>query len=233
MNTEHKDFLREFFKQWPGLYYFIMVVLGPVYFVNLSGKSFLGKYPREGKTINVGSGARVLKKGVVNIDIEKYEHVDVVAPATRIPFADGEVARAVYDNVLEHVALAEDAVSEASRVIAPGGYIYISTPFMYPFHSSPDDFMRWTLPGLRSLLSRNGFSVLEDGVRAGPFSVLILWKSYLIASLLCFGNRQAYTLIQNIVMILMFPIKILDAVFARLPYMEHLTSVFYIVGRRD
>jgi SAM-dependent methyltransferase len=229
---EQGDFLREFFKRWPRFYYFAMLVFGPVFFVNLSAKKFLKKYPKEGTTLNVGSGPRVLAEGVINVDITPYDHVEVVADAGALPFESGTVSRIVSDNVLEHVELGEEAVAEAARVMMPGGYLYVSTPFMYPFHSSPHDYTRWTMLGLRRLLERNGFDIVESGVCAGPFSVLVLWKAYFAASLLCFGNTRAYTLILNIMLVLLFPIKFLDILFAHLPFAENMTSVFYIVGRK-
>ncbi len=230
--TDTHDFVREFFKRWPRLYYALMYLVGPVLFVGLSSRVFLRRYPKEGKTLNIGSGARVLAPDVINVDIVKYENVAVIANATTLPFESASVARIISDNVLEHVIEPEKAVAEAARVLMVGGYFYISTPFMYPFHSSPNDYTRWTAQGLRSLMERHRFAVVEYGVRAGPFSVLILWTSYFIASLLCFGSARTYILILNGVMILLFPIKVLDVLFVRLPFMENMTSVFYIVGRR-
>ena len=99
------DFVREFFKRWPRFYYFIALVFGPVWFVNLSARSFLAKYPKEGKTLNVGSGPKVISPDVVNVDITPYENVFVVAEAANLPFENSSIARIIYDNVLEHVRL--------------------------------------------------------------------------------------------------------------------------------
>lgn len=226
------DFIREFFKRWPRLYYFVALVLGPVWFVNLSSVAFLKKYQKSGTTLNVGSGPKNIGTGVVNVDIAKYQNVSIVAEAAHLPFEAGSVARIVCDNVLEHVAEPEPAVAEAARVLVPGGYYYVSTPFLYPFHSSPHDFTRWTLGGMAALLERHGFRVIEKGVRAGPFSVLIVWLAYMCASLLSFGNTRLYWLIVNVVMILLFPIKILDACAAYLPHIDNMTSVIYVVAEK-
>lgn len=231
-HNEQGDFLREFFKRWPGFYYAAVILFGPVWFVGLSALGFLKRYAYPGTTLNVGSGPRVLAPDVINIDVTKYPHVAIIADATKLPFEDASVARIVSDNVLEHVELPEAAVSEAARVLLPGGYFYVSTPFLYPFHSSPHDYTRWTGLGLKSLLSRHGFEIVQFGVRAGPFSVLVLWLSYFIASLLCFGSARVYTLVLNVVMVFLFPLKFLDALFAHLPFMDQMTSVFYIVGKK-
>lgn len=233
MSEEKKgDFIREFFKRWPRLYYCVAVIFGPVWFVNVSAKSFLMKYPKEGKTLNVGSGPKVISPDVINVDITPYENVSVIAEATDLPFEDSSIARIICDNVLEHVEQPEKAVAEASRVIMPGGYIYVSTPFLYPFHSSPSDFMRWTDEGMNILLARHGFDVVEHGVRTGPFSVLILWLCYFLASLLCFGSRRLYWFIVNISLFIFFPIKLFDILASRLPFSHNLTSVLYFVAKK-
>lgn len=226
------DFIREFFKRWPRFYYAVALVLGPIWFVNLSSVAFLRKYPKAGTTLNVGSGPKNIAPDVINVDITKYHNVSVVAEAAHLPFEAGSVARIVSDNVLEHVAEPEPAVAEAARVLMPGGYLYVSTPFMYPFHSSPHDHTRWTLGGMKAFLERHGFEIVESGVRAGPFSVLILWLVYLCASILCFGNRRAYWFLVNVFIILFFPIKLLDVVAARLPFVDNMTSTIYVVARR-
>jgi SAM-dependent methyltransferase len=233
VTQEDGDIVREFFKRWPRMYYIAVQVLGPVLFVGLSPRAFLKKYHGNGITLNVGSGPRVLAPGVINVDLIAYEHTDVVADVAALPFEDGSVSRVVSDQMLEHIERPENAVAEISRILEAGGYFYLSTPFVYPFHASPYDYTRWTVEGLKSLLTRHEIEVLEYGLRGGPFSVLILWLAYLLASLLCFGNKRIHTVILNVVIVLCFPIKILDIVAARLPFMSEFTSVLYIVGRKQ
>src|SRR5687768_12064782 len=105
MNSSGKssDVLRTYFKRWPAFYYFMRAVFSPAMVGGLSAKKFLKKYPRDGKTLNIGSGPRRIGPGVINIDVYPFEGVDIVADVLKIPFAEGSVSRIISDNVLEHV----------------------------------------------------------------------------------------------------------------------------------
>ena len=37
------------------------------------------------------------------------------------------------------------------RVLAPGGFVHLVTPFCHPFHEYPKDYRRFTLDGLKQL----------------------------------------------------------------------------------
>lgn len=235
MSSTHKetDIVREFFKRWPRFYYFVLLVFGPTLFVNLSARGFLKTYPRVGTTANIGSGARIIAPGVINVDATPYETVDVVALAEHLPFDDSSIARLVYDNVLEHISDPEQAISETARVLEDGGYAYFAVPFMYPFHASPDDYTRWTDTGLKNVFERHGLRTIKSGVRSGPAAVLLLVVAYIGASMFCFGNRRAYLVLLNVFIIALFPLKILDLIIVRLPFSEEIASILYVVVRKD
>jgi SAM-dependent methyltransferase len=58
--------------------------------------------------------------------------------------------------VLEHVQAPERAIAEIHRVLAPGGRLVLSTPFVFEIHEAPDDYYRFTEHGLRHLLREFG-----------------------------------------------------------------------------
>ncbi len=74
--------------------------------------------------------------------------MDVVADAAQLPFPDCTFQRIEYDAVLEHVQYPEAVMSEIQRVLTPGGFVHIVTPFCHPFHEYPRDYRRFTLDGL-------------------------------------------------------------------------------------
>ena len=82
-----------------------------------------------------------------------HKGVDVVADATDMPFEDGSVSGIVCETVLEHVKDPPGVLREMERVLEVGGLAYITTPFLYPFHSSPSDYHRWTKEGLEIILT--------------------------------------------------------------------------------
>jgi len=222
--------IREFFKRWPKFYFFIAVVFGPLMFCNLSDKKFLAKYPRDGRTLNLGSGPRIIGSDVENVDIHPYKGVSIVADAANVPLPSGSVARIISDNVLEHVKNPQTAVAEMHRLLEPGGLAYISTPFLYPFHSSPSDYQRWSAEGLRELFAE--FEVVELGVRAGPFSALTAYLCHLFGFILSFGSARLNSLLTNLVMFVLFPIKLLDLVFNYWPEAHTVAAVLYCVVRK-
>jgi len=222
--------LRDFFKQWPAFYYFVALVFGPLFFCGLSGKNFLKKYPKEGNSLNLGSGPQQLGAGVKSVDIQAFPGVDVVASLESLPFEHGSIARIVCDNVLEHIRVPTMAVKEIHRILENGGVAYISTPFLYPFHDSPGDFTRWTEQGLRGLLEE--FEFIELGMRAGPFSALTVYMCYLFATIFSFGSSRLYELLVNLSMFLFVPIKLLDIVFNYWPQSIRMAAALYCVVRK-
>jgi SAM-dependent methyltransferase len=222
--------LRNFFKRWPSAYYFIGTVFGPMMFSGLSSKGFLSKYQIEGKTLNLGSGPRVLGSEVENVDIHPYPGVVIVADIAKVPLQNGSVSRIICDNVLEHVSDVNGAVKEIERLLASGGLVYVALPFIYPFHSSPYDRRRYTKQGLEELFS--GFDIVESGVRAGPFSALTVYLNHLFAFIFSFGSARLASLLVNVVMFVTFPIKLLDIIFSYWPRADELAAVIYFVGRK-
>jgi SAM-dependent methyltransferase len=225
-----QDSVRRFFKRWPTFYYAMVYVFGPAYLGGLNSTGFLKRYHQPGKRINLGSGPRRIGVDVINVDATAFEGVDVVANICHLPFADQSVAMIVCDNVLEHVAEAEQAVKEMYRVLQPGGYAYISTPFLYPYHSSPSDFHRWTLQGLEYMCRQ--FQVVEKGTRSGFFSSLSVVLCYLAPTLFSCGSKKIYWLLTNLSLFLFFPIKFLDSIANHLPLAEYSASVLYIVIKK-
>src|SRR5215831_5612131 len=118
-------------------------------------------------------GAGRIVPGYVNLDLFAQAGVDVQANAERLPFGDGLFTRVECDAVLEHVEDPERVMSEIVRVLAPGGYAHLVTPFCHPFHEYPRDYRRFTLDGLREL-TRNDFEVVAEGWRTGPTATLLV-----------------------------------------------------------
>jgi len=221
--------LRDFFKRWPRFYNFMIYVLGPA-FTGLSAKKFIKEFLNKGMILNLGSGPRILSPQVINLDLYRYAGVKIVADILQLPISDNSVEAIVCDTVIEHVKDPRRAIDEMRRVLIKGGSAYITFPFMYPFHASPNDFYRWTKVGFSKML--NGFEVVEFGVRSGVFSALAVHSSYLIALLFSFGNRRFYWLLVNASMLLFLPIKLLDLLFYRLPFSSDAAAIIYCVAKK-
>lgn len=83
----------------------------------------------------------------------------VYADAASLPFADGAVDAVACYEVLEHVPDPERVIAEVARVLAAGGVVEFTMPFLYPIHDAPYDFQRWTRHGWERSLRRGGLQV--------------------------------------------------------------------------
>lgn len=97
--------------------------------------------------------------------------VDVVCPATELPFADGSFDTVLCTQVIEHVAGHGSLLTEAARVLKPHGLLILSAPMYWPLHEEPFDFFRFTEHGLRHLLSGVGFGSLNVCANGSDWAV--------------------------------------------------------------
>ncbi len=82
---------------------------------------------------------------------------DVVADLHDLPVADASFGFVLCTEVLEHVADPARVLRELERVLAPGGGLLVTVPFVGELHEEPHDHWRLTSHGLRGLLERSGF----------------------------------------------------------------------------
>ena len=106
---------------------------------------------------------------------------DVFGDAHALPFVDGVFDTVVLLEVLEHLSEPETAIHEARRVLARGGRLIISTPFLYPSHDEPGDFQRWTRHGLERLVQSSGFVVQQLSSMGSPVECGVLLLSLSLA----------------------------------------------------
>jgi SAM-dependent methyltransferase len=60
------------------------------------------------------------------------------------------------------------AMTEIGRTLKPGGKLLLSVPFFYPLHDEPHDYFRYTPYGIKEILSKVGFKMI-DMVPQGGF----------------------------------------------------------------
>jgi SAM-dependent methyltransferase len=111
-------------------------------------------------------------------DIEGNEGAEfAILPDGRVPAPDESFDGVLSSQVLEHVADAQLYLSEAYRLLRPGGALILSTHGIWPYHPDPTDFWRWTMDGLVREVTRAGFEVKEvHGVFGPESSALQLWQ---------------------------------------------------------
>ena len=156
-------------------------------------------------------GAGRAPAGYVNLDLFPMPGVDIAADAEQLPFPDAVFQRVECDAVLEHVRHPEQAMREIVRVLAPGGYLHLVTPFCHPFHEYPKDYRRFTLDGLKELAP--GLEPVAEGWRTGPTATMLVFVIEYGKLILPFPWWRAAA--HGALGWLLFPLRYLDLLFFR------------------
>lgn len=77
------------------------------------------------------------------------EVVDLVAGIGPLP--EGHFALAICCSVMEHVPQPWKMAENITRVMAPGGQLYLSVPWVWRYHPYPDDYFRFSFRAVPSL----------------------------------------------------------------------------------
>lgn len=101
-----------------------------------------------------------------------YAGLDAVADLAWMPVRSGSADLVLNTQVLEHVPDPRRAIEEMSRMLRPGGRLFLTAPQGWPEHQQPHDFFRFTRFSLESLLRDAGFSRWEIEPMGGYFHYL-------------------------------------------------------------
>ena len=124
-----------------------------------------------GRVLDVGCGNRPYEQlfdasEYVGLELDTPENrltktADVYYSGTVFPFEPKSFDSVVCNQVFEHIFEPEAFLREIGRVLKNQGRLLLTVPFVWDEHEQPRDFGRYSSFGLRALLSRNGFEVLE------------------------------------------------------------------------
>ena len=194
---------------------------------------FVASFSPEALVLNVGSGDTDFGPHVVNMDIGRFENVDVVGVAEHLPFGDASCDGVVLQAVLEHVEDAEAVLAESARVLKPGGSILIEVPFMQGYHAAPNDHRRYTEQGLRTAVESHGFTVDASGVAVGPGSAMAWVAAEFLALLLSGRSATGYRLARVATRWVASPLKYADRWLDRHPMAYTVASGVWVRANRQ
>jgi SAM-dependent methyltransferase len=89
----------------------------------------------------------------VGIDMADGKGVDLVLDLSEGigELQEGHFALAVCCSVLEHVPRPWKMAENITRLMAPGGRLYMSVPWVWRYHPYPDDYFRFSFRGVAAL----------------------------------------------------------------------------------
>lgn len=143
-----------------------------------------------GRVLDVGCGDRPYEKLVaaqayVGLEIDTPESrargkADAYYDGRSFPFKDGDFSAVICNQVLEHVFEPEAFMAEIARVLKDGGRLLLTVPFVWDEHEQPRDYARYSSFGLKALLEKHSFRLLQQKKTAADVRALFqLVNAYL------------------------------------------------------
>jgi len=174
----------------PGLW---GIFLNPFYFIRRAIYKGVSKYScnLSGRLLDFGCGSKAYQNlfnvaEYIGLDVEQSGHmhgeseVDVYYDGKIIPFDDEYFDSCFSCEVFEHVFDLEESLAEINRVLKKGGKALFVVPFVWDEHEIPFDYGRYSSYGIKYLLEKKGFSVVNSEKDTNFFIVLAqLWNLYL------------------------------------------------------
>lgn len=198
------------------------IFVNPFYFLRRAlYKNIRSLAPQlSGKLLDFGCGRKPYERlfsveRYIGIDMEQtgHEHtlskVDVYYDGKTIPFADEYFDSVFCSEVFEHIFNLDEVIREIRRVMKQDGKILLTVPLCWSEHEVPYDFGRYTSYGIRHILERNGFEVLELRKSGNFIKVNIqLWALYFHNAIMVKPKNFAFLL----KMLFIVPINIFGTV---------------------
>ncbi len=143
-----------------------------------------------GEVIDIGCGRKPYRNlfqvsKYIGMDIEQSGHshinedIDVFYDGKTFPFENATFDNAICNQVLEHVFNPDEFLIETNRILKPNGYLLLTIPFSWDEHEQPFDYARYSSFGIRHLLLKHGFEVIEIKKTANNISAVFqLLNSY-------------------------------------------------------
>lgn len=121
-------------------------------------KLFLDKLPGNPLLLDIGAGKSIVPgeyKNTITMDFSDSNKPMVRGTALKLPFKISIADGIVHSWVLEHIEEPNQVIEEFYDALKSGGYLYITTNFVWHLHEEPRDFYRYTKHGLEYFFRDN------------------------------------------------------------------------------
>jgi len=127
------------------------------------------------RILDIGAGEVKYKKYFSDCDFKtqdfkQYGKIDYVSDITEIPIPDQSFDIIISTEVLEHVLRPDLGIAEMSRILKPGGTLYITIPFRAGIHHLPHYHSGLSEFWHRYYLESYGFEKIEIKEKGGFFA---------------------------------------------------------------
>lgn len=189
----------------------------------------LAETPEGARICDVGAGGRRVRPDAVCVDITAGPNVDVVADSHDLPLESGTFDLVICTGTLNLCRDPAKVLSELQRILRPGGRIHLEVGMFQPYNPEPEDYWRFTVPGLRLLHERAGFEEVRSGAHIGPMSALATSGAYL-AGRVFEGPGVAMKAVRGASHLVFGPLKYLDALLGpeRLAKTPFAYGIYYV-----
>lgn len=136
-----------------------------------------------GRVLDIGAGSQPYRKYFKDYSSLEIHGKDAdYTYKDKFPFFDNVFDSAICTQVLEHVFDPEEFLREIKRCVK--GKVLFTVPFMWDEHEQPYDYARYSSYGLKHLLNKAGFRIIEERKTVQDFSIMfqiflmILYKKH-------------------------------------------------------
>jgi len=140
------------------------------------------RIPRGAVVVDIGAGDAPYRElfehtKYVTVDWEHSVHADakaadIVGSADSLPLDDASVDAVLMTEVIEHLRHPAAVLAELSRVLRPGGSLFLTAPLVWMLHEMPFDYWRYTPSSVQMLLEDAGFGEVRISNKGDYFTTL-------------------------------------------------------------
>ena len=156
--------------------------------LHANAKRFLPKL--DGDILDIGSGKQPFKPYLSHsgryetLEIGPNSHPSLIGDIQNLGVASQSFDAVICTEVLEHIANPQQALENISRVLRPGGKLYMTVPMSWGLHYEPSDYYRYTKYGLHTLLQSAGLTATHTVQIGGLFVMILARLQDILVSLL-------------------------------------------------
>jgi SAM-dependent methyltransferase len=182
--------------------------------------------------LDLGCGGNRLHSRMLRIDINPAARPECLASAEKLPFADASLRVVVSQEVFEHLPDPWTAIREVRRVLAPGGALYLQTPFIIGYHPGPSDYWRFTDEGLERLVQSAGLEIERIGTAVGAGTGMYRIATEFLAVLAGSLWEKSYLPAKGVGAVLFAPLRCADSLPARGMIARRIPGGFWALARK-